>query len=251
MQEDWLDHDLIIDLTLSRGGSKGAYAIQRLSPRPFRTTFGNLRLSDAALKFSIAALEKQRRGSQTLDGGITETIDDGSWLTDWLCQDVLIGYAAGQRYSNNVPFKCAHAPRTSDGTIRPAKQHFRGRMVCWFSPHGGSHLDQFASIFRDNRLGHSIGMPTGGYSNTWEAEEHIGFPTTGEPLVMYMWSIGHTVRPNGEVLEGNPADVDEWFPMTRGNYQNYYQQLLDKSIKYLNGSARQARAGNSHGGGAD
>ena len=46
-REQILDYDMIIDVTLSGGGSRGAYAIQRLVDWPFRVTFGNVRLSDA------------------------------------------------------------------------------------------------------------------------------------------------------------------------------------------------------------
>jgi hypothetical protein len=49
-----------------------------------------------------------------------------------------------------------------------------------------------------------------------------------------MWSIGHTIRPNGEVLEGNPAEVDEYIPLTRDNYSNYRALLLEKALEYLN-----------------
>ncbi|MDE3258693.1 MAG: hypothetical protein OYM47_12730 [Gemmatimonadota bacterium] len=45
-QERLLDYDMIIDVSRSSGGSRGAYAILRLVDRPFRTTFGNVRLSD-------------------------------------------------------------------------------------------------------------------------------------------------------------------------------------------------------------
>ena len=46
-REQILDYDMIIDVTFSGGGSRGAYAIQRLVDQPFRVTFGNVRLSDA------------------------------------------------------------------------------------------------------------------------------------------------------------------------------------------------------------
>ena len=48
-----------------------------------------------------------------------------------------------------------------------------------------------------------------------------------------MWSIGHTIRPNGEILEGNPAQVDDYIPLTRDNYLSYYEILLTKALKHL------------------
>ncbi|UCC84863.1 MAG: hypothetical protein JSW46_08080, partial [Gemmatimonadota bacterium] len=106
-------------------------------------------------------------------------------------------------------------------------------LVCWFGPYGGSHLDQFASIVVDNELGHTIGMSPGGYSNTWEWEEVLVFPQSREPVVQFMWSIGHTIRPNGEILEGNPARVDEYVPVTRDNYLAYYDDLMARTFQHL------------------
>ena len=106
-------------------------------------------------------------------------------------------------------------------------------MVCFLSPHGGSHLDQFAAIVVDNGLAHTIGMPAGGYTNTWEWEEKLIFPISEKPVAEFMWSIGHTIRPNGEILEGNPAQVDGYTPLTRDNYLSYYEILLTKALKHL------------------
>ena len=78
-------------------------------------------------------------------------------------------------------------------------------------------------------------MTAGGYSNTWEWEETITFPGTNQPVVQFMWDIGHTIRPNGEILEGNPALPDELFLLTRNNFDIYYQELVRKALEYLNG----------------
>ena len=48
-----------------------------------------------------------------------------------------------------------------------------------------------------------------------------------------MWSIGHTIRPNGEILEGNPALPDEYIPITRENYLDYYDVLLSSAYQYF------------------
>jgi hypothetical protein len=227
-----LDHAIIFDATRSGGGSKGAYAIQRLSPKPFKTTFGNLRLSDVIPEF-IKKKQKEFEKKAVLDSGVGEVMDQGQWLIDWLEDDVTKGLKSGQSYSNNVPFKCAHLPEYSDGILKPAKVHFRGPLVCLLSPHGGSHLDQFSSIVFDNRLGHTMGMPAGGYSNTWEWEETLVFPISKKPIIQYMWSIGHTIRPNGEILEGNPAQVNEYIPLTRDNYLTYHKMLLSRAMNKL------------------
>ena len=122
---DLLDHTLVMDVTRSRGGSLGPYAMQRLQPRPFRTTFGNLRLSDVIQPF-IDEKRAEAAEEGAMDSGVPEVIDDGTWLLDWLEADVAPALARGDAYSNSVPFKSAHAPRDSDGILEPAPVHFRG-----------------------------------------------------------------------------------------------------------------------------
>lgn len=232
-KEGLLDRDVIVDATRSRGGSKGAYAIQRLSPKPFKTTFGNIRISDVVMPF-IERKREQFANRRVMDGSATETVDDGSWLMDWLENDVVAAVEAGEEYTNNVPFKLAHLPKDSDGIVQPAEVHFTGKMVVFLGPQGGSHLDQFASIVADNDLALVLGMPAGGYSNTWEWYETLVFPGSQKPVVEFMWSMGHTIRPNGEILEGNPAMVDEYFPVTGENFSTYYETLMTRAMEYLN-----------------
>lgn len=233
--QDLLDHDVIMDVTRSRGGSLGGYAMQRLQPRAFRTTFGNLRISDVIEPF-VEDKREDFAARDINDGGVPETIDDGTWLMDWLEDDVLAALARGDAYSNDVPFKLAHAPRDSDGVLQPAEVHFRGGIGIISGPNGGSHLDQFVSIIVDNGLGPVVGMPPGGYSNTWEWEEILTLPGTEQPLVGFMYSIGHSLRPNGEILEGNPADLDEWIPLTADNVETYYPLLLERVIALMGGT---------------
>ena len=148
-ENELLDYGLIFDATKARGGSKGAYAIQRLTPKPFKTTFGNVRISDVIEPFVEDRRRAFRRGAIN-DAGVSEVVGDGKWLMDWLNEDVMAALERGDEYSNNVPFKVAHAPKDSDGILQPADVHFRGPMVCLFSPRGGSHLDQFVAMFADN-----------------------------------------------------------------------------------------------------
>ena len=230
--EGILDYALIVDVTRSRGGSRGAYAVQRLQSKPFKTTFGNLRISDVTMPF----IEERREafGSRAFtDSGVRETIDDGRWLMDWLELDVVPAIERGDAYTNDVPFKSAHAPRDSDGVLQPADVHFRGPFAVISGPSGGSHLDQFVHQVVDNDLGPVVGMPPGGYSNTWEWEEDLTFPGTSQPVVRFMWNIGHTITPSGEIAEGNPAEIDEFIPLTAENVERYYEVLLEAALRRL------------------
>lgn len=227
-----LDHAMILDATRSGGGSLGAYAVQRIQPRPFKTTFGTVRVSDVIPLF-VEEKEAEFREERVFDTGGPETVDDGTWLMEWIRTDLAEAMARGDSVTEPVPFKLAHAPKDSDGVLEPAPVHFRGPLVVFSGPHGGSHLDQFMSIVADNDLGHIVGMPAGGYSNTWEWEEVLTYPGTEQPVVGFMWSIGHTIRPNGEVLEGNPARVDEWVPVTAGNAGRYHGLLFEAAQRHL------------------
>ncbi len=232
-QNNALSYDLIIDAIDARGGSQGAYALARLSPKPFKTTGGNLKLSDITYQFISAYTDRYVKRQAQMDHDSRETEDDGSYAIEWLNGPVLKGLAAGQEYSNNTPFKCAHLPYYSDWIMQPAEKHFTGKMVVMFGPRGGSHLTQFAAMINDNDLGHTIGMQDGGYSNTWEWMEVLKFPGTDKPVTSFMWDIGHTIRPNGQIAEGNPSMVDEYIPVTRDNYLTYKRMLLDKAQKHL------------------
>ena len=227
-REGLLGHTLVIDVTDSSGGSRGAYAIQRLVDQPFRTTFGNLRLSDGAESFirRWAAAEDDADAPDIF--GLNES---GSWLHEWARTDAVEALESGDEYTAAVPFKLAHLPRGSDGILQPAPVHFYGPVVIIGGPRGGSHLDQFVAMFADNGLAKIVGMPTGGYSNTWEAEEILHFPGTEQPVARFMWNIGHTLRPNGEILEGNPPWPDVYIPLTRENFRNYHQLLLNAALE--------------------
>ena len=231
-EERILDYNMVIDVTYSGGGSGGAYVIQRLVDRPFHTTFGNVRLSDLGKPWiEYFAGQKPRTGEPDIDGLNLSR----SWLYDWARTDGMGAIERGDEYTAAVPFNLAHLPKDSDGILQPASVHFNGQIAiinAWTS--GGSHLDQFMAMFVDNDLATFVGVPTGGFSNTWEDYEVLRHPETGRPLVRFYWTIGHTIRPNGEILEGNPAQPDTYLPLTRDNFQDYHQTLLDTAIATFN-----------------
>ena len=228
--QDLLDHTLVIDVTASSGGSRGAYAIQRLVDSPFRTTFGNLRISDATIEMIEEwAVEPDRDVPEIF--GLNES---RSWLHEWAQTSAKQDVEAALAYTRATPFKLAHLPHTSeDGILMPAPVHYTGPVAIIGGPNGGSHLDQFVSMFADNDLAFTIGMPTGGYSNTWEAEETLYFPGTTQPVVQFMWNVGHTLRPNGEILEGNAVQPEVYVPLTRENFRTYHRDLLEAALDRL------------------
>ncbi len=248
-KKGFLGHRLIFDGTRSRGGSNGAYLIQRLFGEPFRVTFGNLKISDLTPRFIEDRLQAYHAGQL---GG---TRDGGSMQIDWLTTDVRDAMEQGRDFTANVPHKLAHLPKDSDGILQPAPLRFTGEVVCLLGPWGGSHLDQFAAMVIDNGLAYTIGMPAGGFSSTWEFGEVLHFPGSDRPLAYFEWGMGNTIRPNmahplkvvdkygryaglamepdGVVLEGNPPPVDLFIPQTRENYLDYYDMLLEEAFRKL------------------
>ncbi|MGW8265438.1 MAG: hypothetical protein ACWGSQ_03670, partial [Longimicrobiales bacterium] len=106
-EEELLDHAVLFDATRSGGGSLGAYAVQRLQPKPFKTTFGTLRISGVTEAF-VSGKEEEFRQRRVYDSGGPETVDDGTWLMDWLENEVLDDLAQGREVTDPVPFKLAH-----------------------------------------------------------------------------------------------------------------------------------------------
>ena len=209
-REGALEYDVIVDGTHGSGGTGSELVVRALSNATFKNTFGNVRVDD--LEFT--------RANKANHGPAVEV-----WIDDAI--------AAGRSYTTNEPFKLRNFPRGSDGVMEPAAERFTGEKVMLFFPWGGSNLDQFASMVGDNpQTGiHTIGMTMGGYSNTWEWGETLEVPGVGP--VDFEWDIGHTIRPNGEVLEGNPSHAAEWIPFTRDNFDRYFELLMTRALDHL------------------
>ncbi len=257
-----LSHHVIVDGTRGGGGRLGPYSLQRLQPRSFKTTFGNAKISDLTPNLIEYFVEAAKRANSrpsrmtvpyepfppitpeqaaatphnledVAPGESIEAMDGGEWVADWWDTDVRRAMEAGQAYSSSVPWKSAMLPKWSDGILHPITPTFTGGITVWMSPYGGSQLDQFAAWFKDNELGYMLGMPAGGYSNTWNPSTVLRFPTTGRPIVEVSWTIGYGIRPNGEILQYNPAEVHEYIPVTRDNFARYYDILLERTLSRI------------------
>jgi hypothetical protein len=235
-----LDYSVIYDLTRGGGGDFEEYTLQRLQSRPFKIMFGNLRISDITStlvqQLRDTAVKAVAQGTQTTGSSLARDIKmpgAGQYLIEWLDRDVAAAIRAEQAYTNNVQFKSQFLPTTTDGYLYPTREHFTGPMVLLTAPSACSGADQFAAMFIDNELGLSIGMPEGGCSNTWEWEETLKFPISGTPVTMFSWTVGHSIRPNGAVLEGNSALPRVSVPLTRDNYATYYDILMDRALRYI------------------
>ena len=237
---DKLHYATIWDGLRTRGGNYGVWMLQRMQPLPFKTTFGNLRISDITpglaeelRENALERIEQQGRHADVLEAREILHPDNGQFLVDWLDTDLAAAIENGQAYSSNVPFKNYYLPKHSDGVVYPADVHLRGPLILFVGPAGCSQVDQFVSMVVDNDLGFSVGMPAGGCSNTWEWVEDLVFPISGKPVARYMWTAGHTIRPNGEIMEGNSSPVDVYIPLTRHNYLDYYEMLFAAAYRYM------------------
>lgn len=198
--------NVILDLSQSSGGSKAPDLVKILAQEPFQTTWGNVRIGDYLDDFKLGFSGKVR---------------------EWLDTDVEIARSNKEEYAAKVPFKLQYFPKTSDGIMAPSSQHFQGKVVLITGSDTGSQVDQCAAMMIDNNIPQaSIGMPCGGFSNTWEHESRINFPEGSDNFFDYAWNIGHTIRPNGEILEGNPALPQYLHLLTANNFKTYYDDMI-------------------------
>jgi len=212
-QNNLLNSNVILDISESSGGSGAPDLIRVLAKEPFQTTLGNVKIGDYLDDF-----RQQFSGS----------------VRSWLDSDVEIARQNGAEYSPNVPFKLQYFSKDQPGIMQPATERFTGEVVLITGSNAGSQVDQCAAMLIDNNIPiNSLGMPCGGYSNTWEYEPYMVFPAESSEGFEYHWNIGHTIRPNGEVLEGNPALPSDPTPLTSGNFSSYYDDLIAEAEGYL------------------
>lgn len=232
----WLDRGLILDASEAEGGEGAVYALRHLRPQSFRPSLGNLRLSDAAAQWVEARLADAPPAVAGLNPGSDV---ERSWILEWFRHEVRDSLNAGAAYSNAV---AAHmASSGGSGTARaewvdPAPVHFRGPMVAFFAPRGGSELDRFAAMLKDNGMAHLIGMTPGGFSNSWTYGEVLRFPGTEQPVVRFEYTIGNALRPNGQVLESNPALPHEWVTFSASDYRAFHTRLVERAEAHLEGA---------------
>ncbi|MBO6575494.1 MAG: hypothetical protein JJ896_10865 [Rhodothermales bacterium] len=205
--EDLLDHTVVLDVTESTGGRGSVELLRRLTGREFIATWSTLRVSDVRPRHLSAE------------------------LSEWL--EVSYGGASIGEIVGPVPFKLRHAGADSLLTVTPSPERFRGGLVVISGSRAGSQVDQLVAMVADNGLGRVVGMPTGGFSNSWEWHETLLWPGTSDPVVEYGWSIGHTLRPDGSILEGNPAQPDVYLAYTAQNHKTYLQQALELALQPL------------------
>ena len=82
----------------------------------------------------------------------------------------------------------------------------------------------------------TFGVTEVSYGFSEEAEEVITFPGSDQPVVNFMWNVGHTLRPNGEILEGNAVQPEVYVPLTRENFRTYHRDLLAAALRRLAGA---------------
>ena len=103
-----------------------------------------------------------------------------------------------------MAFECSTAGCSSPADIegKPSGSGLRYETALLTGPYCVSSCDQFVAAFADNAMGEVVGLPGCGASAPFRGRRKFNL-ADGETFSITL-NTGLTLRPNGEVLEGNP-----------------------------------------------
>jgi len=110
---------------------------------------------------------------------------------------------AGRAVSSPVSFQCNARTCQTEFLVRPARARPPLPVALLIGPTCMSGCDQFAAMFADNSVGPVLGQPTRGASAPFRLPWPL--PLANGTSASVTLNVGQTLRPNGEVLEGNPV----------------------------------------------
>jgi len=128
--------------------------------------------------------------------------------------------------SSRFPFNC----KTSNCSLteaeydpNPSVKKFNVAVLS--GPGCISSCDQFVSLIKDNNIGRVVGLPSRGADSPTRAKKEFVFKNGEKFSMVFTTAIGY--RPNGELLEGNPASV-EYYLFPEDDYVNKMIQHLKR-----------------------
>ena len=220
--EELWEHDFIVDATEARtGGTASPVPLLRvLAKEPFHPCSGQVRISDLVEEYSDVMRRREGRDSEAVR---------------WIQEEVQAAADAGDEWSPATPWPPGVTQGDSEGLLRPAELHVQGNVVYLFSSEVDGVVDQLSALVIDGGLGWSIGTPTGGRGTDWRWSETLELPGTDKKIAAFMWSIARIVRPNGELLDGNPPTPHDPIAVTAESWAGWYTSVLERALAYLDG----------------
>ena len=208
-----LHYNVVFDLSAARGSVVPWTLLQTLVDQPVLVTQATLRLSDVTPSLISRLLRSASPALKT-----------------WLVDVVRPAQERGVDMVGPVPYGMVLPPDT-EGILDPAEVHFTGGRSALIAASSSPAVNHLAAMWVDNGLGASHGVAPFGCANAWQWRAPISLPRSDRPLVDFLWNVGHVIRPNGEVLEGNPPQPTDPVPVTAGNFQSWHSKLVDQALR--------------------
>jgi hypothetical protein len=195
---------LLVDVRENGGGPIAQRLTEFVADKPYRATWSVTRL-----------LPLLRRDAQFRDAAYPRPYSGKAAMT-------IRELESGAELASPHAFICKTddcGPREGDGKPSALGLHYKTALLT--GPYCVSSCDQFAAVFLDNGFGPVVGLPPAGASSPSRADVKLKL-ADGEEFSLGL-SFGITYRPNGEVLEGNPARPTK----TLYPGPNYLRRVLD------------------------
>lgn len=126
--------------------------------------------------------------------------------------------------SQRFPFDCKTAEcKIDEAVFEPNANIRKFNLAILAGPGCVSSCDQFVAIIADNKIGTVVGLPSRGGHSPMRAKKEFQLQNGEKFSMIFTTGIGY--RPNGEPLEGNPAQVD-YYLFPEDNYLNKMIQHL-------------------------
>ena len=189
---------VLVDVRDNPGGGVNLPLLRLLATKPFRTTTRG-----------VAARPLLTRDPEFREAALSMSASPA--MIAQLKKDLDSGAAETSRFS----FDCrSEACPGSEANAEPDPQHLTLPVVVLSGPACISSCDQFVAVVADNGLGKLVGLPSAGASAPFRAPRKFTL-ANGQTFSITL-NVGLTWRPNGDALEGNPAQPDLVFPLGRG-----------------------------------
>lgn len=197
---------LVIDVRENDGGGMDPELFAIFAKAPYRTTSRRMLFSKYAREHEDFFKEASRSGGKEIDPPLTS-------------------YFKGNPTADKSPLY-PFFPRTPSSTMdeaiyAPLANIPKSSVMVLTGPKCQSACDQFAAIMKDNGIARIIGQPTMGASSPFRGT--IPVKLMNGSTFKLMLTVGETLRPSGQPIEGHPVTPDTTI--------GFQEQVLERAIR--------------------